>query len=70
MGFMAKRKERLFYPNRRSFMVGVRGFEPPASASRTQRSSQAEPHPGSHFIVPKPLAFVKRSCNNFAAVLR
>ena len=26
-------------------MVGVRGFEPPASASRTQRSSQAEPHP-------------------------
>ena len=28
-------------------MVGVRGFEPPASASRTQRSSQAEPHPDS-----------------------
>ena len=26
-------------------MVGVRGFEPPASASRTQRSSQTEPHP-------------------------
>ena len=25
-------------------MVGVRGFEPPASASRTQRSIQAEPH--------------------------
>ena len=25
-------------------MVGVRGFEPPASASRTQRSSQTEPH--------------------------
>ena len=28
-------------------MVGVRGFEPPASASRTQRSSQTEPHPDS-----------------------
>ena len=26
-------------------MVGARGFEPPASASRTQRSSQAEPRP-------------------------
>ena len=26
-------------------MVGVRGFEPPVSASRTQRSSQTEPHP-------------------------
>ncbi|MBR7131513.1 MAG: hypothetical protein IKC82_05980 [Lentisphaeria bacterium] len=25
-------------------MVEVRGFEPPASASRTQRSSQTEPH--------------------------
>lgn len=24
-------------------MVGARGFEPPTSASRTQRSSQAEP---------------------------
>ena len=26
-------------------LVGARGFEPPASASRTQRSSQTEPHP-------------------------
>lgn len=26
-------------------MVGMSGFEPPASASRTQRSSQTEPHP-------------------------
>ena len=26
-------------------MVGVTGFEPATSASRTQRSSQAEPHP-------------------------
>ena len=26
-------------------MVGVRGFEPPTFASRTQRSNQAEPHP-------------------------
>ena len=26
-------------------MVGMRGFEPPASASRTLRSSQTEPHP-------------------------
>jgi hypothetical protein len=25
-------------------LVGVRGFEPPTSASRTQRSNQAEPH--------------------------
>ena len=27
------------------FLVGMRGFEPPASASRTLRSSQTEPHP-------------------------
>ena len=33
-------------------MVGVRGFEPPASASRTQRSSQTEPHPD--FVVDLP----------------
>jgi hypothetical protein len=26
--------------------VGARGFEPPASWSRTRRSSQAEPRPG------------------------
>ncbi len=26
-------------------LVGMRGFEPPASASRTLRSSQTEPHP-------------------------
>ena len=26
-------------------LVGARGFEPPASASRTQRSSQTEPRP-------------------------
>ncbi len=26
-------------------LVGMSGFEPPASASRTQRSSQTEPHP-------------------------
>ena len=32
-------------------MVGVRGFEPPASASRTQRSSQTEPHPENCFII-------------------
>ncbi len=25
--------------------VGVRGFEPPASWSRTRRSNRAEPHP-------------------------
>ena len=25
--------------------LGVRGFEPPTSASRTRRSNQAEPHP-------------------------
>ena len=30
--------------SRHKKMVGVRGFEPPASASRTQRSIQAEPH--------------------------
>ena len=28
-----------------TILVGMRGFEPPASASRTLRSSQAEPHP-------------------------
>ena len=28
-----------------SYQVGVAGFEPTTSASRTQRSSQAEPHP-------------------------
>ena len=38
-------------------MVGVRGFEPPASASRTQRSSQTEPHPDIKSI------FVYRSSN-------
>ncbi len=26
-------------------IVGVRGFEPPASWSRTKRSNRAEPHP-------------------------
>ena len=26
-------------------MVGMRGLEPPASASRTLRASQAAPHP-------------------------
>ena len=29
------------------FLVGLRGFEPPTSASRTQRSSQAELQPDS-----------------------
>lgn len=28
-----------------TILVGMRGFEPPASASRTLRSSQTEPHP-------------------------
>ena len=31
-------------------MVGARGFEPPTSASRTQRSSQAEPRPDHAFV--------------------
>lgn len=30
-------------------MVGVRGFEPPASASRTPRANQAAPHPDLRF---------------------
>ena len=34
-----------FFCKKKKKMVGVRGFEPPASASRTQRSSQTEPHP-------------------------
>ena len=38
-------------------MVGVRGFEPPASASRTQRSSQAEPHPDSVVKAVFPACF-------------
>ncbi len=33
------------YSGRRGVLVGVTGFEPATSASRTQRSSQAEPHP-------------------------
>ena len=37
-------------------MVGVRGFEPPASASRTQRSSQTEPHPDVQKTVANILA--------------
>ena len=28
-----------------NFLVGVRGFEPPASSSRTKRASQAALHP-------------------------
>ena len=28
------------------FTVGVRGFEPPASSSRTKRANRAAPHPG------------------------
>ena len=34
--------------NSLKFLVGMRGFEPPASASRTLRSSQTEPHPDVH----------------------
>src|SRR5688572_29874809 len=35
-------------------MVGARGFEPPASWSRTTRSSQAEPRPdGVYFSITK-----------------
>ena len=36
-------------------MVGVRGFEPPTFASRTQRSNQAEPHPE---LLPLVLFFI------------
>ena len=32
-------------------IIGVRGFEPPASPSRTVRSSQAELHPDSFEIL-------------------
>ncbi len=32
-------------PRRRNVMVGVRGFEPPTSASRTPRADQTAPHP-------------------------
>ena len=42
---------RLSYKKMGGFLVGVTGFEPTTSASRTQRSSQAELHPGSHFSV-------------------
>ena len=60
-------------------MVGVRGFEPPASASRTQRSSQAEPHPDRcttlyravliiyhvfGFLQAGKINFFAKSCNN------
>ncbi len=31
-------------------MVGVRGFEPPTSASRTRRANQAALHPASVII--------------------
>ena len=41
-------------------MVGVRGFEPPASASRTQRSSQTEPHPD-RCIALLPCCFINIS---------
>lgn len=40
-----KKKDLRFSHKSLVFMVGMRGFEPPASASRTLRSSQAEPHP-------------------------
>ena len=44
-------------------MVGVRGFEPPASASRTQRSSQTEPHPDRCFArVPRCFINISRFC--------
>ena len=32
-------------------MVGVRGFEPPASCSQSKRSSQAELHPDYHIFI-------------------
>ena len=62
-------------------MVGVRGFEPPASASRTQRSSQAEPHPDRcttlyraviiiyhvfGFLQAGKINFFAKSCKNYA----
>ena len=40
-------------------MVGVRGFEPPTFASRTQRSNQAEPHPE---WIAAFRAFLARTC--------
>ena len=39
-------------------MVGVRGFEPPASASRTQRSSQTEPHPDLYSVFPETVYII------------
>ena len=41
------KKKRTYEVHRKPFifLVGMRGFEPPASASRTLRSSQTEPHP-------------------------
>ena len=56
-------------------MVGVRGFEPPASASRTQRSSQTEPHPDiigeqnfcSCFIIYHPFLLLQAvTCENIS----
>ena len=40
-------------------LVGMRGFEPPASASRTLRSSQTEPHPVSTRLICQPAAECK-----------
>jgi len=44
--YPVKRKDRLSTADNRSSKVGAKGFEPSTSASRTQRSSQAELRPG------------------------
>ncbi|MBQ7207552.1 MAG: hypothetical protein IJS01_07130 [Lentisphaeria bacterium] len=61
----------LFFAHQGKKMVGVRGFEPPASASRTQRSSQTEPHIRALArSEPPQVAAAPHHQRSFAGVLR
>jgi hypothetical protein len=51
-------------------MVGASGFEPPASWSRTRRSSQAEPRPESNFAADNSLRGIACDGNGCLAIER
>ncbi len=53
-------------------LVGMEGFEPPASCSQGKRASQAALHPvisNARFIIPKMNRSVKRPCYEIFAIL-
>ena len=45
------------------YLVGVRGFEPPTSASQTLRANQAAPHPDCTKSITKHLLAVKMAAS-------